>query len=85
MRTIGARWMVKLSAPTSVMIASVTYAFIPWTSDTTAMIDVTATMLPRTVRKALSLFVQIELSAMNAASRNWFTAFLPAWRARGPA
>ena len=72
----ASRWMVNLSAPTSEMIASVTYAFIPWTSDTTAMIDVTATMLPSTVRNDRSLFAQIAPSAMLAASRNWFTACL---------
>ena len=74
------RWMVKLSTPTSETIASVTVAFIPCTSDTTAMIDVTATMLPSTVRNDRSLFDQIALSAMPAASRNWFTLrLLPAW------
>jgi hypothetical protein len=43
---------------------------MPWTSDTTAMIDVTATMFPRTVRNDRSLFDQIAPSAMTAASRN---------------
>src|SRR4051794_27854104 len=41
-------------------------------SDTTAMIDVTATMFPSTVRNERSLFVQIALSAIPTASRNWF-------------
>ena len=72
------RWIVKLSAPTSVTIASVTYAFIPWMSDTTAMIDVTATMFPRTVRNDRSLFVQMAFSAMPTASRNWFMPVGPA-------
>src|SRR6188472_2631111 len=45
---------------------------MPWTSDTTAMIDVTATMLPRTVRNDRSLFDQMADRAMNAASRNWW-------------
>ena len=43
---------------------------MPWTSDTTAMIEVTATMFPSTVRNDRSLFAQIAPSAMNAASRN---------------
>ena len=34
---------------------------IPWISDTTAMIEVTATMLPSTIMKDRSLFAQIEL------------------------
>jgi hypothetical protein len=37
------------------------------------MMDVTATMFPRTVRNDLSLFVQIAFNAINAASKNWFT------------
>ena len=44
-------------------MASDTYASIPWMSDTTAMMDVTATMLPSTIMKERSLFAQIELSA----------------------
>ena len=68
MRTTGIRWMVKLSAPTPERMAVVTYPFIPWTSDTTAMIDVTATMLPSTVRNDRSLFDQIAPSAITAAS-----------------
>ena len=62
----GKRWIVKLSAPTSVTMASVTFAFMPWISETTAMIDVTATMLPRTVRNERSLFAQIDWSAIAA-------------------
>src|SRR4051812_17968087 len=46
-------------------------------SDTTAMIDVTATMFPSTVRNDRSLFVQMAFSAMPAASKNWF---MVAWR-----
>ena len=42
-------------------------------SDTTAMIDVTATMLPSTVISERSLAAQIALSAMPAASRYLFT------------
>ena len=37
---------------------------MPWMSDTTAMIDVTATMLPSTVRNDRSLLLQIALSAI---------------------
>ena len=39
---------------------------MPWMSDTTAMIDVTATMLPSTVRNDRSLFAQIAWSAIAA-------------------
>src|SRR4051794_19276799 len=58
-------------------------------SDTTAMIDVTATMFPSTVRKERSLFVQIALSAIPTASRNWFMGarkpnlLLDRWRPGG--
>src|SRR5581483_3241318 len=41
-------------------------------SDTTAMIDVTATMLPRTVMNDRSLALQIASSAIAADSRNVF-------------
>ena len=61
---------LKASAPTCDWIASFTVALRPWTSDTTVMIDVTATTLPSTVRKDRSLFVQIACSAIVAASRN---------------
>jgi len=40
-------------------MASFTLAFNPWTSDTTAMIDVTATTLPITVSSDRSLLAQI--------------------------
>src|SRR4029450_11910457 len=49
---------------------------MPWTSDTTAMMDVTATMFPSTVRNDRSLYSQIARSAMVADSRNWFTSSL---------
>ena len=42
---------------------------MPWMSDTTAMIEVTATMLPSTVRNERSLFAQIACSAIVADSR----------------
>ena len=41
------------------------------------MIDVTATMLPRTVRNERSLLLQMAWSAMSAASRNWFKVHVP--------
>ncbi len=59
---------VNASAANCDWIMSVTLAFRPWTSDTTAMIDVTATMLPSTVSSDRSLFAQIACSAMLAAS-----------------
>src|SRR5262245_33416643 len=42
-------------------------------SDTTAIIDVTATMLPRTVISERSFAAQMAAMAMPAASRNLFT------------
>src|SRR5689334_18954152 len=68
--------MVKLSAPTSLTMASVTVTFSPCTRDTTAMIEVTATTFPSTVRNDRSLFDQIASSAMPAASRNWCIGLL---------
>ena len=65
-RTTGMRWIVKESAPTSDTMASVTEAFSPWMSDTTAMIDVTATMLPSTVMNERSLLAQMACSAIAA-------------------
>src|ERR1051325_9847587 len=59
-RVTGKRWMTNESVPASLWIASFTDAFRPWIRDTTAMIDVTATMLPSTVMKDASLDVQIE-------------------------
>src|SRR5436190_16793059 len=70
----GIRWMVKLSTPTLVSMVSVTYSFMPWMSDTTAMIDVTATMLPSTVMNDRSFEDQIASSAMSADSMNLFMA-----------
>ena len=58
------------SAPIEDWMASLTLAFSPWTRDTTAIIDVTATMLPSTVSSDRSLFAQIACSAMVAASKN---------------
>ena len=62
------RCTMKVSAPTREVIESDTEAFSPCTSDTTAMIEVTATMLPSTVRNDRSLFDQIAWRAMLAAS-----------------
>ena len=45
---------------------------MPWISDTTAMIDVTATMLPSTIMNERILFAQMDESAMPMASRIWF-------------
>ena len=42
---------------------------MPWISDTTAMIEVTATMLPSTIMNERSLFAQMEQSASPMASR----------------
>src|SRR5258706_16058051 len=53
-------------------MASFTAAFRPWIKDTTAMIDVTATMFPRTVISERRLALQIAASAMPADSRNLF-------------
>ncbi len=53
-------------------MAVLTDAFRPWINDTTAMIDVTATILPSTVINERSLDPQIALSAMPAASRYLF-------------
>ena len=54
-------------------MASFTAAFNPWISDTTAMIDVTATMLPSTVISDRSLEDQIASSAIPADSMILFT------------
>jgi len=61
--------MRNVPTPISVAMALPTYVFMPWMSDTTAMIDITATMLPSTIMKERSLFVQIASSAMRMASR----------------
>ena len=55
LRVIGNCWMLNESAPAWLRIACLTDAFSPWISDTTAMIDVTATMLPSTVMNDRSL------------------------------
>ena len=47
---------------------------MPWISDTTAMIEVTATMLPSTIMNDRSLLAQIDESARPIASRNLFMA-----------
>src|SRR5437660_12846278 len=72
LRVIGNCWMLNESAPAWLRIACFTEAFSPWMSDTTAMIDVTATMLPSTVMKDRSLAAQIASSAMNADSKYLF-------------
>jgi hypothetical protein len=61
--------MVNASAPTSVTMAFDTIAFMPWISDTTVTIDVTATMLPSTVMNDRSLLVQMDRSAIAIDSR----------------
>src|SRR5438874_8873860 len=53
-------------------MASSTEAFSPWISETTAMMDVTATMLPSTVMNDRSLAAQIAASAIIADSKNLF-------------
>src|SRR5262249_4166484 len=78
LRVIGNCWMLNESAPAWLRIASLTDAFSPWISDTTAMIDVTATMLPSTVMNDRSLEDQIASSAMSADSMNLFMAPGPA-------
>src|SRR5689334_24568558 len=70
-RTGGRRWTVNASAPTSVTIAFETIAFIPWISDTTVTIDVTATMLPRTVMNDRSLLAQMDRRASAIDSKIW--------------
>src|SRR5262249_10320076 len=68
LRVIGNCWMLNESAPAWLRIACFTDAFRPWISDTTAMIDVTATMLPRTVMNDRSLADQIASRAISADS-----------------
>src|SRR5881394_386227 len=53
-------------------MACFTEAFRPWMSDTTAMIDVTATILPSTVMNDRSFADQMASSAMRADSRSLF-------------
>src|SRR5437879_1707454 len=57
-------------------MACVTDAFSPRIRDTTAMIEVTATMLPSTVIRERSLALQIACAATNAESMNLFMAGL---------
>src|SRR5437660_11429930 len=72
LRVIGNCWMLTESAPAWFRIADFPDAFSPWMSDTTAMIDVTATMLPSTVMNDRSLADQIASSAMIADSKYLF-------------
>src|SRR4051794_18998370 len=69
LRVIGNCWMLNESAPAWLRIACLTDAFRPWMSDTTAMIDVTATMLPSTVMNERSFADQMASSAMSADSQ----------------
>ena len=62
--------MLNESAPAWLRIADLTDAFSPWISDTTAMIEVTATMLPSTVMNDRSLADQIASSAITTDSKN---------------
>ncbi len=75
LRIGGWRWIVNESAPTSLMIAVETMAFMPWISVTTVTMDVTATMFPSTVMNERSLFAQMAPSAMKTDSRIWFMRF----------
>src|SRR3954467_10678577 len=68
LRVIGNCWMLNESAPAWLRIACFTEALRPWISDTTAIIDVTATMLPSTVMNDRSLADQIASSAISADS-----------------
>ena len=56
------------SAPTSDRITFLTSSVIPWISETRVMIEVTATMFPRMVRKERSLLAQIALNATRTIS-----------------
>ncbi len=68
-RTGGRRWMMKESAPTSLTMALDTIEFMPWISETTVTIDVTATMLPSTVMNDRSLLAQMACRAIAMDSR----------------
>jgi hypothetical protein len=61
--TMPMRSTVNESAPVRDSTASATAAFMPWISDTTVMMDDTATMLPSSVSSERSLFAQMEASA----------------------
>src|SRR5689334_2394197 len=76
LRVSGNCWMLNESAPAWLRMAALTDAFSPWISETTAMIDVTATMLPSTVMNDRSFAVQIASSAIRADSQNLFIARL---------
>src|SRR5439155_19397119 len=71
---IGNCSTAKESAPAWLRICFLTEALRPWMSETTAMIDVTATMLPSTVMNDRSLADQIASSAMIADSKYLFMA-----------
>ena len=66
---MGVRCTTNVSAPTRPTMAPETVAFNPWMSDTTVTIEVTATMLPSTVRNDRSLFAQMECSAIQIDSK----------------
>src|SRR6059058_5796931 len=70
LRVIGNCWMLNESAPAWFRIAPFTDALRPWMSDTTAMIEVTATMFPSTVISERSFADQMASSAIFADSRN---------------
>src|SRR5215510_16295415 len=72
LRVIGNCSMLNESAPAWLRIACLTEALSPWISDTTAMIDVTATMLPSTVMNDRSLADQIASRAIAADSKILF-------------
>src|SRR4029077_8564692 len=72
LRVTGNCWMLNESAPAWLRIATLTDAFSPCISETTAMIDVTATMLPSTVIKDRSLADQIASRAISADSKILF-------------
>jgi hypothetical protein len=70
----GARMTVNVSTLRNDTTASFTLALIPCTSETTAMIEATATMLPSTVMNDRSLLAQIAFKAIEIASTNWVMA-----------
>src|SRR5690349_17214492 len=71
LRVIGNCWMLNESAPAWFRIACFTDALSPWISDTTAIIEVTATMLPRTVMNDRSFADQMASSAMSEDSQRF--------------
>src|SRR5262245_22603158 len=66
----GNCWIPNESAPAWARIADLTDALSPWMSETTAMIAVTATMLPSTVMKERSFALQIATMAILAPITN---------------